>query len=317
MRDPDDKPEGRCLIATGLGPAIDPAAAGGSEAWAMMLGDEQGGRLVHYLEDLAAGPFSADDIFRYEGVAQRLDSETVVLSRLDKRYILSVDGLGSLIFDPITLRQIYSNQCDEFSRAYFGRSRRMIPPKTSFLLLTSRGCGNRCSICCSGGYQPFTALSPARVVEILEEIRNLSDLRPNEYLDVYLLDSYFNRDPRRGIEIAESIDREGLRHSFEFHIRHNGLRGFLRKGPAGTEVDLELIRAFKLLGIDEIILGIDAYTNSSIRMLKTDIEELVTKGESVSPAYGIDDIESVLLAVEREGLRSRGFLLLENPFLGE
>lgn len=317
MRDVAAPPAGVKLIATGLGPAIDPGAAGGEEAWLLLAGDEQGGRLVQYLEDLAASPFTAADVFRYDGVVQRLDDGTVAVGRLDRRLLLSSAGLDRLVFDPATVRQIYSGAYDEFLRAYFRAERRLFPAKGSFLLLTSRGCGNRCSICCSGGFQPFTALSAERVVEILRDLQARSFLRPGEYLDIFLVDSYFNRDPQRVIRLAELVEAEGLRPWFEFHVRHNGLRAFLRRTPGTPAVHAELIAAYRRLGIDEVVMGIDAYTEASIRLLKTDVGELAATGGEAPPAYGFRQIEDVLTALDEAGLRSRGFLLLDNPFLGE
>lgn len=318
MRFPGPPSSGTALIATGLGPAIDPEAPGGVSADALMLGDEQGGRLVSYLEDLCAASFRADDVFRYPGVAQRLGAESAALSRLDRRALLTQAGLNTLRFDPVTLRRIYSPVYDRFFRGYFV-SRRETPARLSYLILSSRGCGNRCSICCSGGFQPFTALKPELVIGLLKRIREMAALRPGEFVDVFFLDSYFNRDPDRIVQLAAGVAAEGLGPWFEFYVRHSGLAGFLRRSAPGRrgEVRLDLVKAYRRLGIDEIVLGIDSFTDESIRLLKTDTLRLALEGEAAHPAYTFEEIEAVLTAIEAEGMASRCFLLMNNPFVGD
>lgn len=318
MRFPGPPSPGTALIATGLGPAIDPGAPGGVSADALMLGDEQGGRLVSYLEDLCAAPFRADDVFRYPGVAQRLGPESAALSRLDRRALLTQAGLNTLRFDPVTLRRIYSPVYDRFFRGYFV-PRRETPARLSYLILSSRGCGNRCSICCSGGFQPFTALKPELVINLLKRIREMAALQPGEFVDVFFLDSYFNRDPDRIVQFAAGVAAEGLGPWFEFYVRHSGLAGFLHRSAPGRrgEVRFDLVKAYRRLGIDEIVLGIDSFTDESIRLLKTDTLRLALEGEAAQPAYTFEEIEAVLTAIEAEGMASRCFLLMNNPFVGD
>jgi len=318
MRLPGPPAPGTKLIATGLGPAIAPEAAGGAVADTLMLGDEQGGRLVSYLEDLCGEPFGAEDVFRYPGVVQRLAADRAALSRIDRRALLTLAGLNALRFDPVTLRRIYSPAYDRFFRGYFV-PRRETPARLSYLILSSRGCGNRCSICCSGGYQPFTALRPELVIDLLKRIRDTVALAPGEFVDVFFLDSYFNRDPDRIVKLARGITVEGLKPWFEFYVRHSGLSGFLRRrapGLPGTVRD-DLVAAYRELGIDEIVLGIDSFTDESIRLLKTDTLRLALEGERAHPAYTFDEIRAVLTAIEEAGMASRCFLLMNNPFVGD
>lgn len=309
---------GTTLIATGLGPAIDPEAGGGEAADVLMLGDEQGGRLVSYIEDLGAGPFRAEDVFRYPGVAQRIGREAAALSRLDRRALLTQAGLNTLRFDPVTLRRIYSPAYDKFFRGYF-IPRRDTPARLSYLILSSRGCGNRCSICCSGGFQPFTALNPEVVIDLLKRIKEIAVLQAGEFIDVFFLDSYFNRDPERIVRLAAGIVSEGLRPWFEFYVRHSGLAGFLRRSAPGSQgtVRHDLVKAYRSLGIDEIVIGIDSFTDDSIRLLKTDTLRLALEGDAAHPAYSFAEIQAVLTAIEAEGMASRCFFLMNNPFVGD
>ncbi|MFZ2957132.1 MAG: hypothetical protein WA705_09600 [Candidatus Ozemobacteraceae bacterium] len=324
-RNDGEIPASVCLIATGLGPAINPAAPGGNSAHLLVLGDEFGGRLISLLDDLSAAPFVATDVFRHEGIALRPVSDTVILSRIDRRPLLTPEGLNELRFNPRTLRQIYSFDYDRFLADYFFSSRRReYASKHSYLLLTSRGCGNGCSICCSGAYQPFTSLSPERIMDLLRSIRDLHGLQPGEYVDVYFLDSYFNRNPRRVITLADRLESEGLKTFFEFYVRHSGLQGFLREtgivdidGGPGIVVDEALIEAYRRLGIDEIVMGIDSFTDTSIRLLKTDVHRVAREGVSARPAYTFAQIAAVLSSIEAAGLKSRCFLLLNNPFVDD
>lgn len=308
------------LVVTGLGPAIDPQASGGSDADVLVVGDEQGGRLVSLLEDLAAGPIRADELFLHPGVAVRLAEDTAVLSRLDRRFALTSAGLEALRYDPATLRSIYHRDYDRVLEDYFshGRPRRR-RAVLSVLLATSRGCGARCSICCSGGYQPYAALSAEKVLAMLRELRDRHGLGEGRFADVYVLDSYFNRQPERVIRLASAMEEEGLLPCFAFHVRHNGLQAFLRKNANGgpPEVRHELIRAYEKLGIGEIVLGVDAYTDESIRILKTDVRRLAREGACAPPAYRFVDVRAVLAAIDAHGLDSRCFCLRGNPFVDD
>jgi nucleoside phosphorylase len=330
-------PAGTTLIATGLGPAIDPGAPGGKQADLLVLGDEQGGRLVQILDELTAGAFPAETVLRYDGLAARLNDGAVALSRLDRRLILTPRGLNSLRFDPAVLRQIYSTGYDQFLERYFSTQRRPGRARASHLLMTSRGCGLGCSFCCSGGLQPFSTLDEEVLVRMLTELRDREQLTPGDHLDVYFLDSHFNRTPEHVIRLADRLEADGLLQSFEFFVRHSGLPAFLRRRAGGSGggslapadpgaaaeagaapvVDVRLLDAYKRLGIDELVIGIDAYTDDSIRILKSSLTQLRAHGLQTRPSYTFLDIQAVLAEVEAAGLSARGFLLLGNPFAGE
>ncbi|HNV73012.1 MAG TPA: hypothetical protein PKO06_25105, partial [Candidatus Ozemobacteraceae bacterium] len=64
-------------------------------------------------------------------------------------------------------------------------------------------------------------------------------------------------------------------------------------------------------------IGVDAYTDQSILLLKTHIHLLRRLGLRAEPSYTFADIEAVLSGIEQEGLTSRCFLLLNNPFLDD
>ncbi|MBI4866610.1 MAG: hypothetical protein HY816_06635 [Candidatus Wallbacteria bacterium] len=316
----EDVPPGTFLIASGLGPAIDPSAAGGESANLLLLGDEQGGRLIQLLDDLCAERFRPDDLFRYDGLAARLDDSTVALSRLDRRRLLTGHGLNSLRYDPAVLRSIYSQEYDRFLADYFCAGRRPGAPKASHLLMTSRGCGYHCSFCCSGGMQPFAALDIDLLVGMLGEIVEMDRPASGEYVDVYLLDSYFNRNPERIVQLAARLETEGLLEPFQFFVRHNGLQAFLRRRSEDglpPVVNDRLVAAYRTLGVGEVVMGVDAYTDGSIRALKTNFNQLLQKGESARPVYTFSDIAAVLAALESAGLDSRCFLLVYNPFAGD
>ena len=311
---------GDFCIATGIGPMVDPGAEGGRDAQMLILGDELCGRWLQILEDLAASPFSLSDVFRHEGLILRVEPGTVLLSRADRRAFLSESGLNALILDPLALRKIYSPAYDRFLQNYFGASRRSEPAIASHLYLTSRGCGSGCSICCSGGFQPFSALSAEQVSRGISRFIERENLQPGQYLDIFLLDSNFNRDPNRVISLANQLDRDNVLPYVELYIRHNALGPFLlKKGRENAPpiVHRELIRAYRRLGINEIVIGIDAYTDLSILLLKTHIQTLRRLGRRAEPSYSFADIEAVLTAMEEEGLTSRCFLLINNPFLDD
>ncbi len=314
MRTPGPVPPGRLLVATGLGPSVDPGAAGGRSADILISGDEMCGRLLDLFLDLSASPFSAEDFFRHRGVALRAGTSQVLVSRLDRRFILTSAGLCALPLEPSMLRRVYSVEYDRFLCGYFSRSADSTRP--SFLLLTSRGCGARCSICCSGGHIPWVALSPRRIGELLSGVLECLGGVRNEPVDLFILDSYFNRDPRRVIELSRLFEREGMTRRFIPHVRHSGLIGFLRpdSGSGRRRVDRDLIAAYRRLGIQEVVLGIDAWTERSIRDLKTDTHWLERDGAAARPAYRPEEIERVITALDRAGLQTRCFLLVGSPF---
>ncbi|HNV70811.1 MAG TPA: hypothetical protein PKO06_14010 [Candidatus Ozemobacteraceae bacterium] len=242
---------GEFCIATGIGPMVDPGAEGGRDAQMLLLGDELCGRWLQILEDLAASPFHLTDAARYDGLILRLEPGVVLLSRADRRAYLNESGLNALTLEPLALRKIYSPAYDRFLRQYFGASRRSEPAVTSHLFLTSRGCGSGCSICCSGGFQPFSALSAEQVSRGLGRFIERENLQPGQYIDVFLLDSNFNRDPNRVISLANQLDRDNILPYVELYIRHNALSPFLLKKArdhAPTIVHRDLIRAYRRLG---------------------------------------------------------------------
>lgn len=312
------RPDEVYCIATGLGPSIDPAASGGYDAGTLMLGDEQGGRLLEFIEDLSIAPFKPEDVFRYPGVIQRIGEDSMAISRIDQRLLLSSIGINNIPLQPSSLRKVYSEDYDKFLKSYFPNKRREKAAKGTFLLLTSRGCGNECSICCSGGYIPFTPLSIDRTCEILLSLKSHFDLKDGEYIEIFLLDSNFNKRPTRVINIADRLEKEGMLQYFEFFIRHNGLQAFLIEGKESSEAPLineKLINAYQKLGIDEIVIGIDSYTDVSIQLLKTNFNLLKTGSIHQPPSYRFKDIVTIVQALENAGMKSRGFLLMNNPFV--
>lgn len=315
-----EAPRGTRRVVTGLGPAIDPESTGGLEADTLMLGDEMGGRLLLYLDELGGISPTAEAVFRHPGIVQRLDESTVALSRIDLRPALRDQALDRLVFRPASLRRIYPRMVNERLSEYFMSDSGA--PERSYLLMSSRGCGLKCSICCSGGFQKFQALSAASFVGLLGEIARAHEGEPGK-IEIHLLDSYFNLQPGRVERIAQLMEEKGLGGRFQLHLRHSGLRTFLRGGSSGAADDAapnvhrDLIRAYRRLGLSEVVMGIDAYTDRAIQVLKTDVEKLARGGAATPPAYRFRDIRAVLAALEEEGLDSRGFLLLNNPFLDD
>ena len=313
-------PLGTYLIATGLGPAIDPEAKGGSDGRTLLLGDEQGGRLLQYIDDLSERDFGPEDVFRYQGVIQRIGDDTVVLSRVDRRLVLSPRGFDELRFNPRTVRQMYASTYDEFLGNYFTEGRKGPAPRVSHLFTTSRGCGNRCSICCCGGHQPFSALSVDTMIATLRRIAAEYGLEGRQFADIYLLDSNFNKDANRVIDLADRLESENLQGKFRFFVRHNSLQPFLLREFGGKErrrVNRSLVSAYVKLGIHEVVMGVDAFTTPSILTLKGDVSRLKSMGCEARLPYDFGDIEAVLKALEFEGLDSRCFILRNNPFVDD
>lgn len=311
-------PPGVKLVATGIGPRIDPGSPAGIHADLLLCGDETGGRLLHLLDDLGGRPISALDVFKHPGVILRLAEDTVVISSSGSHAFLTTAALNGQQIQPEDVRRIYSEDYDRFFHRYFPAAD---PIRPSLLFSTSRGCGKRCSICCCGGHVPWTPLAEDHLVEFLRlglrEAEKTSG-RAVELLDVFLLDSEFNGMRGRIGTITRRLEQENILDRFRFHVRHNSVHGFLLPGEAGCRnVDRDALRSCRKLGISEIILGVDGWTDSALRLMKTDVRRLARDGENSQPFCMIREIESLLDAAAEEGLGVRAFMLSGVPFSGD
>ena len=312
--------EDKFKIATGIGTSHSPDSDGGAEASLLWLGDEMQGMLASYLSDVSKPDLTLEDLERHQGFIQRLNRREVYVGRIDQTHALTQEGFDGLTTDPAIYRRVYSPTMDNILLEHLNPSN--TPRKTrgqySFVFASSRGCGQGCSICPTGGLSPFQAFSAQRIMRELAKIAEHIRVRPGEVIELFFLDSNFNHDPRRIIELADLLDHSPLKSLFHFYCRHNSVSGFLKPDASGALVaNLELIDAYVRLGISPVFLGIDAYDDAGIKTLKTNTRRLARFGAQTRPTYTFAELRGLIRAFEARKLPVRGFALVGNPWVSD
>jgi len=299
-------------IATGLGPLSNPASEGGREADLLWLGDEHHGALKDYLSTLARPDLRLSHLGLHAGFIQRLPDGSVVFGHADRSHGLTRAGFEALKTEPELYRKVYSHDYDRFLASLFAPVAE--PARATYLLATSRGCTQGCAICCSGGLKPFQFFSARRILEELTRLYWQSGGRGP--IDVFFVDSNFNNHAGRLIEFAERYRRSRLYGKFRFFVRHNTVNGFLSPGEPKTP-NLELLEAFRTLGIHEIWMGVDTYDDASTLTLKSHRKLLAVQGTEARPTYTFAELAALIAAMEARGLTTKGFYLRNNPWVSD
>ncbi|MFH1620150.1 MAG: hypothetical protein ABIG11_09660 [bacterium] len=314
---PVDSPrKDKFKIAVGIGPAHAPFSPGGNEADLLWLGDEQHGTLAGLLENLRDRSLSYDDLYRKKGLALRLSSSRVILSGLDWRHALTQEGFEALETDPELYRRVFSEDYDAYLRSLFEVNGPQA--RKTYLLGTSRGCSQGCSICASGGLSRFHFFSARRMMRELEKIAARAKTAPGEIIDLFFVDSNFNNNAQRIIEFADLLDRSPLKDRFRFFVRHSSVNGFLAYGADGVKRPREdLIDAYARLGIRQIVMGADAFDDAGVLTLKTNRNALAKKGLNARPTYTYAELRGLIRAIDRKGLKARAFYLTNNPWVSD
>jgi hypothetical protein len=312
---PTDTPRaGKFKIASGVGPASDPTSPGGAEADLLWLGDEQHGALSTYLETLARPGATVDDLRKHKGLIHRLSEREVLLSGADQAHAMTKEGFNSLKTDPSLYRRVYSEEYDRYLHSLFSHPADETPAAASYLLATSRGCTQGCTLCSSGGLKAFQYFTAPRVLEELEKIH--AHAAVDGPIDVYFLDSNLNNNPERLIELADLYEKSPLKGKFRFYCRHSTPNGFLKmSGDGDKKVNEDLVRAYRRLGLSQVFMGIDTYDDASTLTLKSNRNMVARKGDSMRPTYRATEIRELISVMEREGLESKGFFLTNNPWV--
>ncbi len=302
-------------IATGIGPAYDPGSSGGREADLLWLGDEQHGVLSEYLATLRAPGARLSDLFEHQGFVQKLSDRQVAIGHLDKNHALSNAGFESLDTSPSVYRRVYSQELDTYLGSLFDYRQNRPAVDKSFLLATSRGCTQGCALCCSGGLKAFQSFSAERMMEELEKIAQ--EVPGEQRAEVFFLDSNFNNNPARLVKFAKLFEDSPLNHKFDFYVRHNSVKGFLRHREGQLVPHRQLIQAYKTLGIEEVWMGVDTYDDASTLTLKSHRHQLARKGTDARPTYTFAELADLIAAFEQEGLETKGFYLGNNPWVSD
>ncbi len=144
---------------------------------------------------------------------------------------------GSLDDSPAPRRDLVA----DFRHAYF-----WLWDKPDTALATGRGCPYRCNFCSVWEfYQGRTRqMSAARVLE---------EIRPAGTPHITFLDDNFLLDARRGHEIADRIQAEGLRIRWGMECRADSIV----RHP-------ELIEKWAALGLENVLLGLEGITDEAL-----------------------------------------------------
>ena len=314
---PIDSPiQKKFKIATGIGPSSNPASIGGKDADLLLMGDEQQGVLTSYLKTIGKKDLKLSDLYGHPGIVQKLSDKEVYVGNVDKAYRLTSEGFNALKTDPQIYRKVYAEGYDQYLRSLFEKEAGIAPTK-SYLLGTSRGCTQGCTICCSGGLKSFQFFDAPRMMEEINKISVDAKLKPGEVVDVFFVDSNFNNAPKRLIEFADMYEKSPHYGQHRFFVRHNTVNGFLTQ-QAGVKVpNIELLKAYKKIGIHEIFMGIDTFDDASTITLKSNRLKMIKQGIETRPTYTFDETSNLIAAMEKEGLTSKGFLLTNNPWVGD
>lgn len=302
-------------IAVGSGVAHDPASPGLKEANLLWLGDEQHGAIDSFLKVIGRGSYTLNDLKSFAGFVLKASRHKVILGQVDKVNALTKQGFSEMETSPELYRKVFSSEYDSYLSTLFQENGKK-ESSLSYLLATSRGCSQGCAICCSGGLSTFQYFTADRIMKEFNKIR--SHANTNDVIDIYFVDSNFNNNPERIIELAKLYKDSPHWGRFRFYCRHNTLNGFLKpNGKGEKEVNLELIAAYKTLGLNEIMMGIDSYDNASTLTLKTSRLKLVKTETDTRPTYTFSETFKVIEAMEKAGVRSRGFVLGNNPWVSD
>jgi hypothetical protein len=313
----DSALDGKFKVATGIGPSSNPASIGGREADLLIMGDEQQGVLTSYLSAIGKKDLKITDLYEHPGIVQKISDKEVFIGNIDQARRLTSEGFNDLKTDPMIYRNVYSKDYDKYLRSLFEKETGPAP-KDSYLLGTSRGCTQGCTICCSGGLEAFQFFDAPRMMEEVEKLSKHASLKPGEMLDVFFVDSNFNNAPKRLIEFAELYKKSPHYKQHRFFVRHNTLNGFLKPGKDGAKVpNVELLKAYKDLGITEIFMGIDTFDDASTITLKTNRLKIAKQETAARPTYTYNETAELIAAMEKEGLTSKGFLLTNNPWVSD
>jgi hypothetical protein len=301
------------LIASGVGPASDPASVGGRECSLLWLGDEQHGPLQTYLADLGRPLHLRDLALAHKGFGQKLPDNSVLLSGINSTHNLSKEGFDGLQTEPEIYRRVFSEEYDEFLMSLF-EPQSDETSVASYLLATSRGCTQGCSICCSGGLKSFQSFSGERMMKELEALAKRED---SGVVDIFFLDSNFNNNPKRIVDFARLYSESHHFKRFRFYVRHNTVKGFLRRQGRENVPNHELIDAFSMLGIREVFMGVDTFDEASTLTLKSNRVQLARRGDGTSAAYTPKELRALVASLEERGLVTRGFYLQNNPWVSD
>ena len=306
-------------IATGLGPMNDSSSSGGSEADLLWLGDEQEGSLEEYLRFIKQPDFKLEGLKQFNGFTQKLTPRSVWVGNIAVTHGLTQKGFNQLTTDVKTYRKVFSREYDKSLLELFQHSE-ADAQNESYLLATSRGCSQGCSLCCSGGLSEFQFFTADRMIKELEKIADDAKVtESNKKVNIFFVDSNFNNNPSRIIEFAKRYKESSLFGRFNFYIRHNTVNGFL-KAKVGSENKLpneDLIQAYHTLGIHEIFMGIDSYDDASTFTLKTHRNKVAKGAENAKPIYSVTELKLLIESFNSKGMYTKGFYLKNNPWVSD
>lgn len=159
----------------------------------------------------------------------------------------------------------------------------LLPPHRHLVMHTSRGCPFRCTFCHSVFGRRFRAQSVGRVVNEIETLGRIYNVR-----DFHFYDDIFNANRRRLLDMCNEVVKRGLKVRLYFD---NGLRT--------DSLDREQLQAMREAGV--------VYFGAAIETASRHGQKLIEKRCNVAKV-----LENVAIADEL-GIFTTGFLMLGVP----
>ncbi|MFH1226166.1 MAG: radical SAM protein [bacterium] len=146
-------------------------------------------------------------------------------------------------------------------------------PVTS--IMTSRGCLGNCTYCCTK--QIFGRSIRFRSVRnVADEIKEA--IEKYGFNEIHIMDDSFTQNKQRVLEFRDTIKERGIKTTFVFS---NGIRA--------DQVDEDILRAFKDLGVLSVGFGVESGNQTILNNIKKGIKlETVRRAFRLSKKYGFE-----------------------------
>jgi radical SAM superfamily enzyme YgiQ (UPF0313 family) len=131
------------------------------------------------------------------------------------------------------------------------------------ILLSSRGCPFRCTFCLRAMFPNYRAHSPERVIEEIKYLKDHYSIN-----SIFFQDWEFLIDKERVRKLAQLMKRNNLYVNFGINAR-------------ARDLDLELVKNLKEVGLKRINIGLESASNKILKAVKKDItkEDLIRSVE--------------------------------------
>ncbi len=180
-----------------------------------------------------SGVYTASSIKKYTDVQMKKDKRFLQKVRVPPAYVDDIEKL------PIPNRKYISHIN---YRSVIGVSNKLAT------MISSRGCPYKCTFCDI----PIKSHRKRSPESVIDEMQLCLDMG---YDEIHFYDDLFNITPQRLIDICDEIDKRGLKITWDFRGRVNG-------------VNLESLKRFKNSGGRMISFGIETASDEGLKVLR-------------------------------------------------